>query len=64
MIFKNQMFRLIEELRFHQMESAELVSEKQKLVAELTIAKREISIFGDQEVEYAKQAHLRYGVVM
>jgi len=51
--------RLIEELRFHQMESAELVGEKQKLESQLTLAKREITIFGDQEVEYAKQAHLR-----
>ena len=56
------MYRLIEELRFHQMESAELVNEKQKLVAELVLAKREITIFGDQEVEYAKQAHLRYDI--
>ena len=51
--------RMFEELKFHHNEAADLQTEKNQLVASLTTAKRDINIFADKEVEYAKQGHVR-----
>jgi chromosome segregation ATPase len=51
--------RMFEELKFHHNEAADLQAEKAALVASLTTSKRDIAIFAEQEVEYAKQAHVR-----
>uniref|UniRef100_A0A7S3M0U4 Coiled-coil domain-containing protein 176 n=1 Tax=Spumella elongata TaxID=89044 RepID=A0A7S3M0U4_9STRA len=51
--------RMFEELKFHHNEAADMQAEKSQLVVNLTTAKRDINIFADKEVEYAKQAHMR-----
>ena len=51
--------RMFEERKFHHNEAADMQADKNALVANLTTAKRDINIFADKEVEYAKQAHMR-----
>lgn len=51
--------RMFEELKFHHNEAADMQAEKNQLVTALTTAKRDINIFAEKEIEYAKQGHVR-----
>jgi chromosome segregation ATPase len=51
--------RMFEELKFHHNEAADLQAEKSNLAAALVTAKRDINIFAEKEIEYAKQGHMR-----
>lgn len=51
--------RMFEELKFHHNEAADNAAEKKLLQNELQKAKREVAIFLEKEIEYAKQAHNR-----
>ena len=49
--------RMFEELRFHHSESANIQAEKNAMKNALDVARREVSILTEKEVEYANQAH-------
>lgn len=50
---------MLEELKFHTVNSAELTTEKATLQGELTKARRDVSILSDKEIEYARQGLLK-----
>ncbi|KAJ1400932.1 hypothetical protein B484DRAFT_339101 [Ochromonadaceae sp. CCMP2298] len=51
--------RMFEELKFHHNEAADNQAEKSVMLADLTLARRDMNIFAEKEVEYARQAHMR-----
>jgi hypothetical protein len=51
--------RMFEELKFHHNEAADNQAEKSVMLADLTLAKRDMNLFEEKEVEYARQAHMR-----
>lgn len=51
--------RMFEELKFHSVMTADLQADKTALESELQTTKRELSIVGDKEIEYAHQGFFK-----
>lgn len=51
--------RMFEELKFHHAEYANIQTEKNNMAMDLASSRREVSIFAEKEIEYAKQAYGR-----
>ena len=51
--------RMFEEIKFHQTMSYDLEASKTDLASKLAVARRDIAIYAEKELEYAKQAHFK-----